>query len=101
MLNANEVGIAAIGMPMALFGFAGAYLVYHSSMPRPIPWVAVVSGVLHLVGATFIFAGGLNRTIFLVRFGALIAFGLFILATSIALLRKPSPTAATERGDTK
>ena len=92
LLDANAVAIAAIGLPMALFAFAASAVVWATgALPR---WLAVlgsIAGVLHVAGAAFPIEGEPDGVLFTLRFLGLIAFGLFVLGTSISMLTTRAP----------
>jgi Domain of unknown function (DUF4386) len=104
LLDANAVAIAAIGLPMALFAFAASAVVWATGvLPRWLAGIGLIAGVLHVAGAAFVIEGEPDGVLFTLRFMGLIAFGLFVLLTSINMLAtgKPQATAplATAAGE--
>lgn len=87
LLDANAVAIAAIGLPMALFAFAAAAVVWTTgALPRWLAVIGSIAGVLHVAGAAFPIEGEPDGVLFTLRFAGLIAFGLFVLGISISML---------------
>lgn len=94
LLDANAVAVAAIGLPMALFAFAASAVVWATGvLPHWLAVIGSIAGVLHLAGAAFPIEGKPDGVLFTLRFVGLIAFGLFVLLTSISMLatRNPAP----------
>jgi hypothetical protein len=92
LLDANAVAIAAIGLPMALFAFAASAVVWATgALPRWLAGIGSIAGVLHLAGAAFPIEGEPDGVLFTLRFVGLIAFGLFVLLTSISMLTAREP----------
>lgn len=90
-LHANAVAIAAIGLPMALTSIAAAYAIWTTRVLwRWLASIAVLAGVLHIIGALFIIGNAGNGPLFLIRFAGLITFGAFVLLTSINLIQGPA-----------
>jgi hypothetical protein len=88
LLDANAVAIAASAVVWAT-----------GALPRWLAVVGSIAGVLHVAGAAFPIEGEPDGVLFTLRFLGLIAFGLFVLGTSISLLttraprlRDPAPT---------
>lgn len=99
LLNANAVAIAAIGPAMALTTFAAAVAIWRTSVLwRWLAPLGVLSGLLHLVGALYVVPNDGSEILFLVRFGGLISFSLFVVLTSINLIKgqakhtRPTPS---------
>jgi hypothetical protein len=87
LLEIDAVAIAAIGLPMALMAFAAATAIWQTDvLPRWLAIVAVLSGGLHIVGASFAAAGDSDGPLFFIRFAGLIAFAVFVAAASVCLL---------------
>jgi hypothetical protein len=87
LLELDAVAIAAIGLPMALTAFAAATAIWQTDvLPRWLATVAVVSGILHIVGASFAAAGDPEGPLFFIRFAGLIAFAVFVAASSVCLI---------------
>lgn len=87
LLNANAVSIAAIGPAMALTAFAAAVVIWSTSVLwRWLAPLAVVSGLLHLVGALYVVPND-GSLLFLVRFAGLLTFAVFVLLTSVNLIK--------------
>jgi len=92
LLDANAVAIAAIGLPMALFAFAAAAVVWTTgALPRWLAVIGAIAGVLHVAGAAFLIQGEPDGVLFTLRFLGLIAFALFVLLTSISMLTMREP----------
>jgi hypothetical protein len=91
LLELDAVAIAAIGLPMALMAIAAATVIWRTSvLPRWLAPVALVSGLLHIVGVAFVAAGDSDGPLFLIRFAGLITFAVFVAAASVALITGPS-----------
>jgi hypothetical protein len=91
LLELDAVAIAAIGLPMALTAIAAATVIWQTDvLPRWLAPVAVLSGILHIVGASFAAAGDAEGPLFFIRFAGLIAFGIFVAASSVSLVRGTS-----------
>ncbi|MGH3503277.1 MAG: hypothetical protein ACRDQA_20635 [Nocardioidaceae bacterium] len=89
LLYANTMAIAAIGLPMALFGFAAAAVVWCSGiLGRPLAVLAAAAGVLHTVGAAFPVEGDPDGVLFTLRFAGLVAFLFFVLVSSVTLVTR-------------
>jgi Domain of unknown function (DUF4386) len=87
LLELDAVAIAAIGLPMALTAFAAATVIWQTDvLPRWLAIVAVLSGILHIVGASFAAAGDAEGPLFFIRFAGLIAFAVFVAASSFCLV---------------
>jgi hypothetical protein len=88
LLQLDAVAIAAIGLPMALTTFSAATVIWRTAiLPRSLAAVAVLSGLLHVVGATFVAANQAEGPLFGMRFAGMIAFGVFVVGSSISLMR--------------
>jgi hypothetical protein len=102
LLELDAVAIAAIGLPMALTAIAAATVIWQTGvLPRWLAPVAVGSGLLHIIGATFVAADDADGPLFALRFAGLIAFAVFVGAASVNLIRGTAPTsprAALEDG---
>jgi hypothetical protein len=95
LLELDAVAIAAIGLPMALTVIAAATVIWQTGvLPRWLAAVAALSGLLHIVGATFVAADDADGPLFFTRFAGLIAFAVFVAASSVSLIRG-IPTALT------
>ena len=91
LLELDAVAIAAIGLPMALTAIAAATVIWRTGvLPRWLAPVALVSGLLHIAGATFVAVGDSDGPLFLIRFAGLITFAVFVAAASVALITGPS-----------
>jgi hypothetical protein len=91
LLELDAVAIAAIGLPMALTAIAAATVIWQTDvLPRWLAPVAVSSGILHIVGASFAASGDAEGPLFFIRFAGLIAFAVFVAATSVSLIRRTS-----------
>jgi hypothetical protein len=100
LLELDAVAIAAIGLPMALMAIAAAIVIWRTGvLPRWIAPVAAVSGLLHIVGATFVAADDADGPLFFTRFAGLITFAVFVAASSVVLIAGPSavPRPPSER----
>jgi hypothetical protein len=90
LLELDAVAIAAIGLPMALTAIAAATVIWRTAvLPRWLAPVAALSGLLHIVGATFVAAGDADGPLFFIRFAGLITFAIFVAATSVSLIAGP------------
>lgn len=88
LLELDAVAIAAIGLPMALTTFSAATVIWRTGiLPRSLAAIAVLSGLLHVVGATFVAANQAEGALFGMRFVGMIAFGVFVVGSSISLMR--------------
>jgi hypothetical protein len=88
LLELDAVAIAAIGLPMALTAISAATVIWRTGvLPRWLAGVAVLSGLLHIVGATFVAAEQAEGVLYGMRFGGMIAFGVFVLGTSVSLIQ--------------
>jgi len=97
LLELDAVAIAAIGLPMALTAIAAATVVWQTAvLPRWLVPVAALSGLLHIVGATFVAANDADGPLFFTRFAGLITFAVFVAAASISLI-SGSSTASRRR----
>ncbi len=95
LLQLDAVAIAAIGLPMALTVIAAATVIWRTGvLPRWLAAVAALSGLLHIVGASFVAADDADGPLFFTRFAGLIAFAVFVAASSVSLIRgiPPDPT---------
>jgi hypothetical protein len=91
LLELDAVAIAAIGLPMALTALAAATVIWQTGvLPRWLAPVAALSGLLHIVGATFVAADDADGPLFFTRFAGLITFAVFVAAASISLISGPS-----------
>jgi hypothetical protein len=89
LLRADAVAIAAIGLPMALTAFAAATVIWRSGVLwRWLAPFAALAGILHVIGATFVISGDGSGPLVFIRFAGLIAFGLFVVFSSIDLLTR-------------
>jgi hypothetical protein len=87
LLELDAVAIAAIGLPMALTAIAAASVIWRTGvLPRWLAAVAALSGLLHIVGATFVAADDAEGPLFFMRFAGLIAFAVFVTGTSASLI---------------
>jgi hypothetical protein len=91
LLELDAVAIAAIGLPMALTAIAAATVIWRTGvLPRWLAPLGALSGLFHIVGATFVAAGDADGPLFFIRFAGLIAFALFVAASSVSLLSATS-----------
>lgn len=98
LLQLDAVAIAAIGLPMALTAIAAATVIWRTRvLPPTLAVVAALSGLLHIVGATFVAADDADGPLFFIRFAGLITFAVFVAAASVSLIRG-IPSAPTPRG---
>jgi hypothetical protein len=89
LLQLDAVAIAAIGLPMALTTIAAAAVIWQTGvLPRWIAPVAALSGLLHIIGATFVAAHDADGPLFFIRFAGLITFAIFIAASSVSLISR-------------
>jgi hypothetical protein len=87
LLELDAVAIAAIGLPMALTAIAAATVIWQTEvLPRWLAPVAVLSAILHIVGASFAAAGDAEGPLFFIRFAGLVAFAVFVAASSVCLV---------------
>jgi hypothetical protein len=87
VLELDAVAIAAIGLPMALTAIAAATVIWQTDvLPRWLAPVAMLSGILHIVGASFAAAGDADGPLLFIRFAGLIAFAVFVAASSVSLV---------------
>jgi hypothetical protein len=101
LLELDAVAIAAIGLPMALTAIAAATVIWRTSvLPRWLAAVAALSGLLHIVGATFVAADDADGPLFFTRFAGLITFAVFVAASSVNLITGTS-TAPRPPSDTR
>jgi hypothetical protein len=102
LLELDAVAIAAIGLPMALTVIAAAVVIWRTGvLPRWLAGVATLSGLLHIVGATFVAADDADGPLFFIRFAGLIAFAVFVAGSSVSLIGGPSsPTPTDSAGST-
>lgn len=100
LLGANAAAIASIGLPAALFSIAVATAVWRTAaLARPLAFGGWAAGALLMVGAAFPIQGGAEGALFALRFASFIALALFVLATSVSLLRtEPSAPKTARRG---
>jgi hypothetical protein len=99
LLELDAVAIAAIGLPMALMVIAAACVIWRTSvLPRWLAPLAALSGLLHIVGATFVAANDADGPLFFLRFAGLITFALFVAASSVSLIRGTGTTGPAMRG---
>jgi hypothetical protein len=97
LLQLDAVAIAAIGLPMALTVIAAGTVIWRTGvLPRWLAAVAALSALLHIVGASFVAADDADGPLFFTRFAGLIAFAVFVAASSVTLIRG-IPTAPTPR----
>jgi hypothetical protein len=91
LLQLDAVAIAAIGLPMALTAIGAAVVIWQTGvLPRWLAPVAALSGLLHIVGATFVAADNAEGPLFFIRFAGLITFAVFVAASSVNLIvRQP------------
>lgn len=96
LVGANGAAIALIGLPAALFSVAVATAAWRTAtLPRPLALAGWATGALLAVGAAFPIQGGSDGLLFAVRFASFIAFALFVLATSLSLLRAEASSPRT------
>ena len=92
LLELDAVAIAAIGLPMALTAIAAGTVIWRTGvLPRWLAPVTLLSGLLHIIGATFVAADDADGPLFFIRFAGLITF---VAAASVALIRGPSTAPA-------
>jgi hypothetical protein len=92
LLQLDAVAIAAIGLPMALTAIAAATVIWRTAiLPLWLAPLALLSGLLHIVGASFVAAGDADGPLFFARFAGLITFAVFVAATSVSLITRPIP----------
>jgi hypothetical protein len=97
LLQLDAVAIAAIGLPMALTVIAAGTVIWRTGvLPRWLAAVAALSALLNIVGASFVAADDADGPLFFTRFAGLIAFAVFVAASSVSLIRG-IPTALTPR----
>ena len=97
LLQLDAVAIAAIGLPMALTAISAAAVIWRTGvLPRWLAAVAALSGLLHIVGATFVAADDADGPLFFIRFAGLITFAVFVAASSVSLIKGTS-TAPKDR----
>jgi hypothetical protein len=96
-LELDAVAIAAIGLPMALTAISAAWVIWRTSvLPRWLGPVGALSGLLHIVGATFVAAHDAGGPLYAMRFAGMITFGAFVVASSASLIRgTPAARGAT------
>jgi hypothetical protein len=88
LLELDAVAIAAIGLPMALMAIAAASVIWRTRvLPRWLAPVAALSGLLHIVGATFVATDDADGPLFFIRFAGLVTFAVFVGASSVSLIR--------------
>jgi hypothetical protein len=93
LLELDAVAIAAIGLPMALTAIAAATVIWQTGvLPRWLAPVAALSGLLNIVGATFVAADDAEGPLFFIRFAGLITFAVFVAASSVSLIRTTPTT---------
>jgi hypothetical protein len=91
LLQLDAVAIAAIGLPMALTAIGAATVIWQTGvLPRWLAPVAALSGLLHIVGASFVAADDPEGPLFFMRFVGLIAFAVFVAGASVNLIRGTS-----------
>jgi hypothetical protein len=90
--------LASIGSSVALTAIAAATVIWRTGvLPAWIAGLAAVSGLLHVVGATFAAAGDADGPLFFIRFAGLITFAVFVAATSVSLIARPDLTGGAAR----
>jgi hypothetical protein len=83
---------------MALTAIAAAAVILRTAvLPFWLVPVAALSGLLHIVGATYVPAHDANGPLFFIRFAGLIAFAVFVAGSSVSLIRTAS-TPSTANG---
>jgi hypothetical protein len=91
-LELDAVAIAAIGFPMALTALSAAWVISRTSiLPGWLVPVGALSGLLHIVGATFVAADQAEGPLYGMRFAGMIAFGVFVVGASVSLIRGTQP----------
>jgi hypothetical protein len=101
LLQLDAVAIAAIGLPMALTAIAAAAVIWQTgALPRWLAPVAALSGLLHIVGATFVPAHDADGPLFFIRFAGLITFAVFVAASSITMIIRQPDLPGASRPDT-
>lgn len=91
LLELDAVAIAAIGLPMALTAIAAATVIWTTGvLPRWLAVVAALSGLFHIIGATFVAHDDADGPVFFIRFAGLIAFAVFVAGSSVTLIRGAS-----------
>jgi hypothetical protein len=99
LLELDAVAIAAIGLPMALMVIAAASVIWQTSvLPRWLAPLAALSGLLNIIGTSFVAANDADGPLFFLRFAGLITFALFVAASSVSLIRGSGTTGPTMRG---
>jgi hypothetical protein len=89
LLELDAVAIAAIGLPMALTAIAAATVIWRTGvLPRWLAPVGALSGLLHIVGASFAAAHDAEGPLFFIRFAGLITFAVFVAASSVSLIQR-------------
>src|SRR5215207_3016732 len=91
LVELDAVAIAAIGLPMALTAIAAATVIWRTGvLPRWLAPVGALSGLFHIVGATFVAADDSDGPLFFIRFAGLITFAVFVAASSVSLISAAS-----------
>jgi tryptophan-rich sensory protein len=99
LLVLDAVAIAAIGLPMALTAISAATVIWRTGvLPRWLAPLAATSGLLSIVGATFVAADDAEGPLFFMRFAGLITFGVFVAATSVHLISRPAANSLGRDG---
>jgi hypothetical protein len=93
LLELDAVAIAAIGLPMALTAIAAATVIWRTGvLPRWLAPLGALSGLFHIIGATFVAADDSEGPLFFIRFAGLITFAVFVAASSVSLISAASTT---------
>jgi len=99
LLVLDAVAIAAIGLAMALTAISAATVIWRTAiLPRWLAPLAAASGLLSIVGATFVAADDAEGPIFSMRFAGRTTFGVFVAAASVRLITSPATASPSFEG---
>lgn len=97
LLYAHAVAIAQLGLPASVLVFAAAWATWASgAVWRWLTIVAVIDGILLLIGAAFPIAGNSDGVLFLIRFISFIGLAIWVILTSLSMLLRSSPPVRPE-----
>ncbi|MGE0058807.1 MAG: hypothetical protein AB7P33_14230 [Dehalococcoidia bacterium] len=96
MMYASEYGFSGIGFGFALVAVSASIVMITTGVvAKWVGYVGVATAAINLVGATWIIDGDPEGVLCLISLIGFLAFGIWVLCTSVMLLRQPQTSAAT------
>jgi hypothetical protein len=97
MAYASDYGFAAIGFGFALTALtAGMVMVVTGVVGKWVGYLGFVCAILNIIGAAWVIDGDPEGVLGAISLIGFLAFGIWVLATSIMLLRQPQGSVAME-----